>query len=571
MQDWLIQRLTEALSDRPVHVVRLNGRTTDILDEVLGQLPAPKPAGPVMVADWGNALKVGETGSPLVASLNVSRPKWPDTLPVPVVLWVPEDVLGILLREAPDFLDWRSDTCRFPDAPPKGPLSLEPMIADGLFGRTLSVEESRQRIKELEVRLAATEDHNDLVARCAQIDWLIDLGYHLTALGRYEDALSAFERAQARADPDACSPEQASRILNDSAYALKRLGRREEAFENVDKAVTIRRALAEERPEAFRPNLATSLSNQAATLRDLGRREEALESAREAVMIERALAKRGSDPFLRRLVGSLNNLAASFGDLGRREEALEACREAVMIGRGLAEGPSEAFLPGLGMSLNNLAIALCDSGRREEALEAAEEAAAIYRALAERRPSLFLSDLAMSLSNVATKLEELGRREEALEKAQEATRIYRGLAEERPDAVLPDLAMSLTNLAAILHALGWREEALENAQEAVRIYVGFAERQSDTFLPEVARSLGVLAHCHSALGQHAGARAKMEEGMRALLPLFQKHPLAFCRLIGAILADYRTFSRHAGVPPDKDLLRPIVDKLDELERSGAAR
>ena len=53
----------------------------------------------------------------------------------------------------------------------------------------------------------------------------------------------------------------------------------------------IRRRLAEERPDAFLPDLATSLNNQSARLSDLGRREDALAAIEEAVKIRRRLAE----------------------------------------------------------------------------------------------------------------------------------------------------------------------------------------------------------------------------------------------------------------------------------------
>jgi tetratricopeptide (TPR) repeat protein len=71
--------------------------------------------------------------------------------------------------------------------------------------------------------------------------------------------------------------------LNNVAAMLRQLGRREEALAAAQEAVTLRRALAGKRPEAFEPNLAMSLNNVATMLSDLGRREEALAAAQEAV------------------------------------------------------------------------------------------------------------------------------------------------------------------------------------------------------------------------------------------------------------------------------------------------
>ena len=65
------------------------------------------------------------------------------------------------------------------------------------------------------------------------------------------------------------------------------LGRRDDALTAITEAVAIYRALAEAHPDAFRPDLALSLSNQSNALAELGRREDALTAITEAVAIYR--------------------------------------------------------------------------------------------------------------------------------------------------------------------------------------------------------------------------------------------------------------------------------------------
>jgi hypothetical protein len=60
------------------------------------------------------------------------------------------------------------------------------------------------------------------------------------------------------------------------------------------------------------------------------------------------------DAFLPDLATSLDNLGVDLSNLGRGEEALAACQEAADIRRHLAESRPDAFLPNLAMSLNNL-------------------------------------------------------------------------------------------------------------------------------------------------------------------------------------------------------------------------
>ena len=131
-----------------------------------------------------------------------------------------------------------------------------------------------------------------------------------------------------------------------------------------EESVRIDRQLAQQRPDAFLPDLAASLNNLANMLSNLGRREEALALAEESVRIRRQLAQQRPNAFLPDLAASLNNLANMLSDLGRHEEALARRRNPS------ASPPTRATTPRrlptrFGHSLNNLAIMLSNLGRHE--------------------------------------------------------------------------------------------------------------------------------------------------------------------------------------------------------------
>ena len=71
--------------------------------------------------------------------------------------------------------------------------------------------------------------------------------------------------------------------LNNVAVMLSKLGRREEALAAAEEAVLLYRQLAATRPDAFLPNLATSLWAQGQCLRAAGRDEDALAAFLEGV------------------------------------------------------------------------------------------------------------------------------------------------------------------------------------------------------------------------------------------------------------------------------------------------
>ena len=120
-----------------------------------------------------------------------------------------------------------------------------------------------------------------------------------------------------------------SDMLNNLAVRLSALGRREDALTAAEEAVSLRRTLAAQRPDAFRPNLATSLNNLATMLSELGRRGDALTAAEEAVSLRRTLASQRPDAFRPDLATSLMVLANCVDELDRKPEGLAANAEAI--------------------------------------------------------------------------------------------------------------------------------------------------------------------------------------------------------------------------------------------------
>src|SRR5215831_4502698 len=198
----------------------------------------------------------------------------------------------------------------------------------------------------------------------------------------------------------------------------------------------------EEAAEVVHALLSQWLANLGVRLGALGRREEALAASQEAVAIYRRLAETRPDAFLPDLASSLNNLGIRLSNLGRREEALAASQEAVAIRRRLAETRPDAFLPDLASSLNNSGAMLSNLGRREEALAASQEAVAIYRRLAETRPDAFLPDLASSISVTSDALAALNRHGEAAQAATLALEILAPFVERYPQTYR-DLARTI--------------------------------------------------------------------------------------------------------------------------------
>lgn len=223
--------------------------------------------------------------------------------------------------------------------------------------------------------------------------------------------------------PDENRQTTLARLSNNLSGRLTNLGQHEPALVAIEEAVEIRRSLAERNPDAFAPDLASSLNNQAGRLSELERHEQAFDANEEAVALYRTLARRKPDAFTADLAMSLSNQANILDDLEQYEQALTANEEAVTIRRRLAERNPDAFVAYLATSLNNQVAMLVNLGREEQALAAIEEAVTIRRTLAEHNPDAFATDLAVSLHNQANVLRTLKQDEQAHDAALEAVRI----------------------------------------------------------------------------------------------------------------------------------------------------
>ena len=161
------------------------------------------------------------------------------------------------------------------------------------------------------------------------------------ALHAAEDALQEAAELAARSG----ASEAAAAAWHDLAIVRHDLGDREAALAAAREAAALYRALAAQRPAAFRPELAMSPNNLANRLSGLGEREAALAAAREAAALYRALAAQRPDAFRHDLARSLSVLAVCLEAAGQIEAALAADVEAVAARTPAFLRTPQAFAP----------------------------------------------------------------------------------------------------------------------------------------------------------------------------------------------------------------------------------
>ena len=178
-----------------IATVELDEETSSPLEEVVRQV-GEGDGGPVMVVGLEKSCPSKASEQPVLRALNLSRPEWPRKLPRPVVLWAPEYLLKLLAQEAPDFLDWRSDTLYFAEPKPEELRPLDSRLWEGAAGGSMPLAERQERIKELRSRLASLTKDRDPVAQEAQQEWLLELVEHLMLLGETEAAEDELQKAE---------------------------------------------------------------------------------------------------------------------------------------------------------------------------------------------------------------------------------------------------------------------------------------------------------------------------------------------------------------------------------------
>lgn len=358
----LIRFLEESMPGVTIETVTLEEQVTEPLDAILEKIN-PESRGPVMILGLEASNPSSIDHHPVLQALNLSRAEWPRRLQRPVVFWIPEYLLGLLGREAPDFLDWRSDTLLFSDLTESDTMAFDSAPWTTYAGDSGSEQYRRARIAEIRSRLALTG--NDPSALSVRAGWLRELGYHLFFLGK----IAAAEQAQREAlsiEESLKRPQGIATQLMNLSGVLRAQGRLGEAEPLLRKAVEIFEALGAQR------DAATSYSNLGLVLIGLGKLEEAEESIEKALRFYRQADDRLG------LARAMNNLAMLYQIQGRSAEVEVLARDSLKIYQMLG------YQSGMAVSYSNLGISMMEKGDLDGAEAAFREALKIDQVLGRR-------------------------------------------------------------------------------------------------------------------------------------------------------------------------------------------
>lgn len=343
-----------------IETVTLDEKIDHPLDAVLARVDRSK-TGPVMIVGLERAVPSNATEHPVLAALNLSRPDWVNELPRPLVFWVPDYLLGMMGREAPDFLDWRSDTLFFPDSLGEDLLSLDSNVWLSEASLSMSEVRRRARIEELSSRIALGGDSQDPVILAARAEWLAELGQHFMLLNEWPAARESLLR---------------------SLEIERKLERREE--------------------------IAYIMGDIATLDLELGEMKKAEDGFKEAISASRKIGSRRSE------VISLAHLALLKFRTGHFEEAEQFCRKALNIAESLGINDIES-------SLYNLMLTIrLGQGDIPAARSVAEK---VLSMLPQGDTSLIRSDLLRNLGTLSSLAGDLARAKKYYEEAVAITRL----------------------------------------------------------------------------------------------------------------------------------------------------
>ena len=293
------------------------------------------------------------------------------------------------------------------------------------------------------------------------------------------------------------------------------------------------------------PNLAMTTNDQENLDTTQKRMEKARQHFERALDLRRQLAQQNPAAYLPDMATTLNNLANLDRLQNRTEEGRQHYEAALKIYRQLVQQNLEPYPPDLAMTLNNLGSLEKSNRQVEEARQHYEGALEIYRQMAQQDPDAYLPKVAETLNNLGFVEREQKRMEEARQHYEEALKIRRQLAQQDPDAYLPYLATTLNDLG-ILDAIQNRtDDARRHYDEALRSYRQLAQRDRGTYLPYLAATLNNLALVDESQNRIEESRAYFQEDLSLFRNLFQDDPSKYAGDVARVEASLEELEEKA--------------------------
>jgi tetratricopeptide (TPR) repeat protein len=402
LRDHIIGHVTSEIEQ--IKVIRIPEETRDVFDFVRTRVSNGRP-GAVFVVDIDKAF-AGDKTNRVLQGLNVSREQWRSTCECPVVFWLPEYVVSLLMTHARDLWSWISHHFEFVSEQATASANLQETFGgDFLLAGNLDVHEKHFRVAELEQRLADIGEESKGHAAEHISVWLNELAYLYEFVGELGKAEHALRRALevnqklgrlkdmahqyrylglihlTRGDFDRAEKMHRKALeiceehghIEDMAKAFNNLGLVYQKRGNINKAEEMhKKALEIDQKLGELEGMAIQYSNLGAIYLTRGDLDEAEKMHRKALEIEEAL---GRSEGVASDYGNLGVIYRMRGDLDEGEKML---RKSLEISQKLG------WLEGIASNCSNLGLIYQARGDLAQARKHWEEALALFQKIGAR-------------------------------------------------------------------------------------------------------------------------------------------------------------------------------------------
>jgi tetratricopeptide (TPR) repeat protein len=398
----VIAALRQQVPQLKIQEIRFDKPITHLLDALRERLEQPAPDA-ILVSGLEYSLPTAADAAKteFIANLNASRNSFPQTIPCPLVLFVPEYVLTAIAQGAPDFFSIRSGLFFFAATPGETIDTLRSLTSDNVaWLADLSKQEKQARVTAIQNLLADYEalssDQRDLKA---EMRLHRQLGIILSEVGLLDAARFHFQRELECAK----KLDQAQWL----GFALSDLGvvyLRQHQFAQAEDM--LKGGLAIDRRLHDRLGEAIGLSNLGITYMGQDRLIEAEATIKQSLTITEELR----DTFWQ--AQNWLNLGILYINQQRFREAEDA------INLSLGSFKHLGYKSREGECLSHLGYLFQKQGRISEAASAYEQAVNIFNKTGDL---LFRGD---TLMNLAYLLYEQKYKDEALNRAKQAAEVF---------------------------------------------------------------------------------------------------------------------------------------------------
>ncbi len=373
----LIDEVRKELPDLTIQEVHLTEPVEHLLDALRERVSAPAPDA-VMVTGLERSLPTSEKAlaSPFIANLNASRNSFPTSLPLPVVLWLPEYALTAMIRRAPDFFSIRSGVYYFA-ASVDETAGIARFLTDGDEYGTLNLSrsEKQERIKAIESLLADyaalppdRRNYKSEVRLHERLGVLLgSLGYHDASLTHFEQSLKIAEKI--------VDLSGMSSSLHNIGIIHQERGEYEKALAKYEESLKIVEELDDH------AGVASSLNEIGIIHQNRGEYETALAKYEEALKLSEALGNHAMVAISLHQIGNIHYLR------GEYETALAKYEESLKIKERLGNHA------GIAASRGQIGELFARTGRYQEAFENSLFALSVFTELGSPDAQVAIDDL----------------------------------------------------------------------------------------------------------------------------------------------------------------------------------